>query len=231
MNVLKQNKLQEGKSTMSENTTRNENSRAWVSGRLETNLEYSYQVALEHFYKARVEVVRQSGTIDYVPIHVSEQLLDGISHTTLQGKYVEVGGSFRSINQMGADGKRHMQLYLLATTFIVHFDESDIEEHDANSIFLDGYICKEPVCRTTPFGRTITDFMLKVNLSYKKSSYIPCIAWSRAALYASKFQVGDRVQLYGRIQSREYQKIISDSTYENRIAYEVSVQSLAKVSE
>lgn len=214
---------------MSENTIRNQNSRARVSGRLETNLEYSHQIMLEHFYKSRVEVVRASGTADYIPIVVSELLLYDISPNTLQGKYVEVTGTFRGTNRIGTDGKLHLQMYLLADTITVYSDESEAENPDANSVFLDGYICKEPFIRVTPFGRTITDFILAVNRPHGKSSYIPCIAWGKTALYVSNRQVGDRVQLYGRIQNREYQKPISDSTYETRIAYEVSVQSLVKV--
>ena len=95
-----------------------------------------------------------------------------------------------------------------------------------NQIFLDGYICKIPIYRKTPLGREIADILLAVNRPYGKSDYIPCIAWGRNARYAAGFEVGARVRIWGRVQSREYTKKLSDSECEKRIAYEVSVSKL-----
>ena len=98
-----------------------------------------------------------------------------------------------------------------------------------NQIYLDGYICKPPVYRKTPLGREIADLLLAVNRPYGKSDYIPCICWGRNARYASAFQVGGHVMIWGRIQSREYIKRLSEEESEKRVAYEVSVSKLEYV--
>ena len=95
-----------------------------------------------------------------------------------------------------------------------------------NQIFLDGYICKEPVYRKTPLGREIADLLVAVNRPYGKSDYIPCIAWGRNARYASGFAVGTRILIWGRVQSREYTKRLNETECEKRVAYEVSVSKL-----
>ena len=100
-----------------------------------------------------------------------------------------------------------------------------------NKIFLDGYICKQPIYRETPLGREIADVLLAVNRPYGKSDYIPCIAWGRNAIYASGLEVGTRLQIEGRIQSREYQKRISETESETRTAYEVSISRLEVVED
>ncbi len=110
-------------------------------------------------------------------------------------------------------------------------DEEEYEQYAGensrtNQIFLDGYICKEPVYRKTPLGREIADLLLAVNRPYGKSDYIPCICWGRNARYASTFQVGARCEVWGRIQSREYMKKLSEEEVEKRVAYEVSVSKL-----
>lgn len=102
---------------------------------------------------------------------------------------------------------------------------------DENSIFIDGYICKEPKYRETPLGREITDILLAVNRPYGKSDYIPCICWGRNARFAGNLEIGTHIQIEGRIQSREYQKKISDDEFEARTAYEVSASKIEVVEE
>ena len=97
--------------------------------------------------------------------------------------------------------------------------------------FLDGYICKTPIYRKTPLGREIADLLLAVNRPYGKSDYIPCICWGRNARFASGFEVGEHVQILGRIQSREYIKKLTETETQKRIAYEVSVSKLECVEE
>ena len=102
---------------------------------------------------------------------------------------------------------------------------------DPNEIFLDGYICKEPVYRTTPFGREIADVLLAVNRAYNKSDYIPTIAWGRNSRFCQSLEVGDNIRVWGRLQSREYQKKVSDTDVIKKIAYEVSVSKMERVQE
>ena len=71
-----------------------------------------------------------------------------------------------------------------------------------------------------------SDLLLAVNRPYGKSDYIPCICWGRNARFASGFEVGGRVQVWGRIQSREYMKKVTEEETEKRVAYEVSVSKL-----
>jgi single-stranded DNA-binding protein len=95
-----------------------------------------------------------------------------------------------------------------------------------NSIVLTGYVCKQPVYRTTPFNREIADILIAVNRSYNKSDYIPCIAWGRNARFAKNLSVGEKIAVCGRIQSREYQKRVTDDEIKVLTAYEVSISKL-----
>ena len=103
----------------------------------------------------------------------------------------------------------------------------DAPEKNPNNILLSGYICKPPVYRTTPFNREIADLLIAVNRAYNKSDYIPCIAWGRNARFVKNLCVGDKVAISGRIQSREYQKRLSETDVKTMTAYEVSVSKLA----
>lgn len=75
------------------------------------------------------------------------------------GDMIEVTGQFRSYNSY-ENGDNRLVLTVFAKD-ICHFDEE--ESKNPNTLFLNGFICKEPVYRTTPFGREITDILLAVN--------------------------------------------------------------------
>ncbi len=105
-------------------------------------------------------------------------------------------------------------------------DQKFTDYTKTNSITLNGYLCKPPVYRKTPLGREIADLLLAVNRPYGKSDYIPCIVWGRNARYAMGLSVGYRMEIYGRIQSRNYEKKISETQVEYRRAYEVSISKL-----
>ena len=209
--------------------------KVFVSGRIEAEFDFSHEVLWEKFYRTRVRVERLSGTEDLVPIVVSDLLIGRERmKTSLEGKWVEVAGQFRSYNKLGEDGRRHLDLFLFVTAINIYDDEDELEEvTNANLIYLDGYLCKTPVFRKTRLGRQITDLLIAVNRPYGKSDYIPCIAWGRVAQWASEFEVGNRVKLYGRVQSREYFKRFSKDTEagEYRYAYEISVMRMQKVED
>lgn len=209
--------------------------KVFVSGRIEAEFEYSHEVLWGKFYRTRVRVERLSGTEDLVPIMVSDLMIGKeMLKKSLEGKWVEVAGQFRSYNKLGEDGRRHLELFLFVTAINIYEDEDELEEiTNANLIYLDGYLCKPPVFRKTPLGRQITDLMIAVNRSYGKSDYIPCIAWGRIAQWVSEFEVGNRVKLYGRVQSREYFKRYSNDSEagEYRNAYEISVMRMQKVED
>ena len=152
---------------------------------------------------------------------ISERLVDVNRDYT--GQMIQATGQFRSYNQHEEHKNR-----LVLSVFVreVSFVEEEVDGAKTNTILLDGYICKRPIYRKTPLGREIADLLLAVNRPYGKSDYIPCICWGRNARFASSFEVGEHVQILGRIQSREYVKKLTETETEKRIAYEVSVSKL-----
>lgn len=168
-----------------------------------------------------LRVQRLSESYDEIPVMVSERLVD--VNEDFRGKNVCVNGQFRSYNRH-EEHKNRLVLSVFAReiTFLEELEESA----KTNQIYLDGYICKEPVYRKTPLGREIADVLLAVNRPYGKSDYIPCICWGRNARFASNFTVGEKCVIWGRIQSREYMKKIEEEKVEKRVAFEVSVSKM-----
>lgn len=198
-----------------------ENNQVAIMGKIASQFTFSHQVFGEGFYLTDVVVKRLSESEDRIPVMVSERLVDVTQD--YEGEYIQVFGQFRSYNRH-EEKKNRLVLSVFARE-ISFVDEVD-ESMKSNQIFLDGYICKPPVYRKTPLGREIADLLIAVNRPYGKSDYIPCICWGRNARYASSFQVGGHVLIWGRIQSREYMKKISENETEKRTAYEVSVSKL-----
>ena len=173
-----------------------------------------------------VQVQRLSECYDIIPVMVSERLLD--VSASYVGMLICVNGQFRSYNR---HEERKNRLVLSVFARELEFLDQMEENSKTNQIYLDGFICKEPVYRKTPLGREIADVLLAVNRPYGKSDYIPCIAWGRNARYASTIEVGGHLQIWGRVQSREYTKKINDEEVEKRIAYEVSVSKIDVIEE
>ncbi|MBV1819033.1 single-stranded DNA-binding protein [Anaerosalibacter bizertensis] len=195
-----------------------------IVGKVVSEKEFSHEMYGEGFYNFELGVPRLSDYIDILPVTISERLLVNID--LVNGKYVLIEGQLRSYNRYVNNSNR-----LVLTVFARDIYEPKDEEIDEllkkpNEIFIDGYICKPPVYRTTPFGREITDLLIAVNRPYNKSDYIPCISWGRNARFCEKLLVGDHVRLWGRIQSRDYQKRLSNGEIITRTAYEVSISKL-----
>ncbi len=188
-----------------------------IAGRLK-GLALSHKIYGEAFYTFFLECERLSDKADILPVTVSERLL--LRHPLCDGESVTVRGQLRSYNKL-VDGKVRLYLTIFAR---------DIGECTAsiNEIELKGFVCKPPVFRVTPFGREITDVLVAVNRAYNKSDYIPCIVWGRNARFASAFEVGDMVSVFGRVQSRQYEKVTESGEKTMRTAYEVSVSRLSK---
>ena len=198
-----------------------ENNQVSIVGEIISDFQYSHEVYGEGFYMVEVAVSRLSNFSDYIPLMISERLID--TSQSYIGQKVYVTGQFRSYN-------RHEELKnrLVLSVFVweIEFIEEETEEMKSNQILLDGYICKDPIYRKTPLGREIADLLVAVNRSYGKSDYIPCICWGRNARFAARFEVGVHVQIWGRIQSREYVKRLNEDEVEKRTAYEVSVSKI-----
>ncbi len=198
-----------------------ENNQVSIMGKIASDFTFSHQVFGEGFYTLELVVKRLSDSEDRIPLMVSERLID-VSQN-YEGEYIQVQGQFRSYNRHEEKKNRLvLSVFVRELSFVDEVDDSMV----TNQIFLDGYICKPPVYRKTPLGREIADLLLAVNRPYGKSDYIPCICWGRNARYASAFDVGGHVLIWGRIQSRDYMKKISETESEKRTAYEISVSKL-----
>ena len=198
-----------------------ENNQVSMMGEIVSGFRFSHEVFGEGFYMVEIAVNRLSNYADYIPLMISERLIN--TEEDYIGQYIHVVGQFRSYNRH--EEKKNRLVLSVFVRELEFLDEID-ENEKTNQIFLDGYICKEPIYRKTPLGREIADVLLAVNRSYGKSDYIPCICWGRNARFASGFEVGSHIQILGRIQSREYVKRISEEETERRIAYEVSVSKV-----
>lgn len=203
-----------------------ENNQVTVMGEIVSDFAYSHEIFGEGFYMVDVRVQRLSESFDIIPVMVSERLID-VSGSYI-GMLICVNGQFRSYN---CHEERKNRLVLSVFAREVEFMDEVEESSKTNQIYLDGYICKEPIYRKTPLGREIADLLLAVNRPYGKSDYIPCICWGRNARYANNFKVGERCAIWGRIQSREYMKKLDEEHVERRVAFEVSVSKLELITD
>lgn len=203
------------------NASYENNNHVLLKGRIKELPTYSHTVMGEGFFEMFVEVSRLSEEVDVLPVTISERLITDFS----VGDEIGIVGQFRSYNKLE---ENHSKLML--TIFVKELvDPSEISE--INQIYLIGYICKEPIYRTTPFGREICDVLLAVNRAYNKSDYLPCIAWGRNARFVRDLGVGEKLEVQGRIQSRTYQKRISEDVVETKVAYEISISSVVLVDD
>lgn len=201
-----------------------ETNKIMVAGQIKSPLKFSHKTYGEAFYTFELGVERRSGYIDEINVMISERL---IYETPLQaGDFVEITGQIRTYNET-VDGRNKLNVVVFVREILTN---EDVEYYE-NYVFLEGFLCKAPIKRTSPLGRDICDLMIAVNRMYNKSDYIPCIAWGRNANYAETLAVGTKIYIEGRIQSREYKKKFDDGTSEVRKAFEVSVLKLEEETE
>lgn len=199
-----------------------QNNRVYLCGEIASEPIFSHEIMGEHFYDASVKVKRLSGQDDIIPITISDRLMSGEDFEI--GNLIGIIGQFRSYNKV-VEGRSRLVLRVFVRELC------ELDEDCPNVIELEGYVCKQPVYRTTPFKREIADILVAVNRAYNKSDYIPTIAWGRNARYASGLEVGQKIALVGRIQSRVYQKQLDDGSIEDRMAYEVSISRICRVDD
>jgi len=199
------------------------NNKIYLEGKVLSGLEFSHEMYGEGFYTFNLEVQRLSDAKDVLLITVSERLIAGMEISVNQELIVE--GQLRSYNKFIEGANR-----LILTVFARDITPCEEKSKNPNQIYLDGFICKQPIYRTTPFGREIADMLLAVNRSYNKSDYIPTIAWGRNSRFCKQLEVGDNIRVWGRLQSREYQKRISESELVRKVAYEVSISKMERVN-
>lgn len=193
-----------------------------VSGMVMSDFQDYGAIYGKNHYVSDIEVRRLSGKPDRIPVIVPVKLVKETEN--YKGQYVCASGQYRSKNCIDGQ-RRRLKLYIYVRDLSVKADGG--RQIDNNYIFLDGYLCKKPICRMTPYGRTITDLMVAVNSPYGRSDYIPCICWESTAHLAASLTVGSHVGIAGRVQSREYVKQLNGGGAEMRTAYEVSVSKLS----
>ncbi|MBQ2888902.1 MAG: single-stranded DNA-binding protein [Clostridia bacterium] len=201
-----------------------ENNVITLVGTVETEAEYSHSVLEEEFFSFMLRVPRLSENDDLLPVTVSARQLD--TSLIKKGNKIKVKGQLRSYNKYTQTKTR-----LILTVFAKGIASALPEDEDnPNEIFINGFICKTPVYRRTPFGREITDLIIAVNRAFNRSDYIPAIAWGKNAVYSENLEVGSNVMLWGRLQSRNYNKRISEEETEVRTAYELSITKIEKLA-
>ena len=200
---------------MDENISRNF---AQLCGVIAAAPTFSHSGRGESFYTFPLEVARLSGATDKINIIVRDELMESV--TLNEAEKICVTGELRSFNNKSGEGAK-----LVITVFAKEISLCD--DDDMNDVHLIGTLCKKPNLRMTPMGRDICDLMLAVNRRYGRSDYLPCITWGLKAREASEWDTGTVVTLDGRIQSRNYIKIIGGDPVE-KTAYEVSVTDISE---
>ncbi len=212
------------------NTNYLENNHLILVGKVTSDKKFSHEIYGESFYIFNLEVPRLSGNSDIIPITISERLI--LEKELEIGDKVAIEGQFRSYNSYENEKNRLiLTVFAKDIKYLSEDDEANSNEKVTNEVTLIGFICKKPIYRQTPFGREISDILLAVNRAYNKSDYIPAIAWGRNARFCQNIEVGTKVKITGRVQSRNYEKKLADGRTETRTAYEVSISSLEIVNE
>lgn len=202
-----------------------ENNSVTITGEIVSDFEYSHEIFGESFYTMYIKINRiTEGKYDTIPVTISERIIN--VNENLTGKFVTIIGQYRSYNlrQKGENMKLILSVFARNIEFLE--DSSQVDAKLNNIVHMIGYVCKKPIYRETPLGKRITDLLIAVNRPYGKSDYIPCITWKENALYADTFEIGQKVEITGRIQSRKYMKRISESECVEKIAYEVSARKI-----
>ena len=189
-----------------------------LSGRIASDIEYSHESHGRNFYSFKLETKRLSGTCDTINALIGESVLN--QHPIIPGDFIATNSELRSFNKKTDSGNK-----LIVSAFIKELTPAENNTYE-NELYLTGTICKPPIYRKTPLGREICDIMLAINRRYGRSDYLPLITWGRNARIADEFTTGDVITIRGRVQSRDYTKII-DGEEITKTTYEVSVSSIA----
>ncbi|MDR0671416.1 MAG: single-stranded DNA-binding protein [Oscillospiraceae bacterium] len=190
---------------------------AYLRGSVDSPPVFSHESYGRSYFLLTLGIQRLSGARDIIRVLANRETLHACH--CAPGRFLTAEGSLRSFNNRTGVGSK------LVITVLAHTLSPGPEAYE-NKIFLSGALCKPPIYRQTPLGREICDIILAVGRSYGRSDYLPCIAWGAGARQCARRQVGDRLAIEGRIQSRTYIKVFEDNTQTRRVAYEVSVNNL-----
>lgn len=188
------------------------NNKILLRGCLQELPKFSHENHGRRFYRFYLEVMRLSGTVDTLPVIAELGVLQSLDLSA--GTKLRIEGQIRSHNVSDETG-RHLLIFVYAMNMAAE------EGADINEVELCGNICKTPAYRRTPLGREICDIMLAVPRAFRRADYLPCILWGRTANELSSCQIRDRINIFGRLQSRIYTKHTENGAHQ-RTAYEVS---------
>jgi primosomal replication protein N len=201
------------------NQTNEGQNRVYLYGMVVSETTARHEFYGEDFCDLQLSVKRLSSIVDIIPVTIEKSIVE--KEKIVLGSHIAIVGEFRSYNKIENNRSRLMlSVFANAVT-------TEVNEDNPNIIELSGYICKMPIYRTTPFNREIADILVAVNREYNKTDYLPTIAWGRNARFAKTMNVGDHINISGRIQSREYQKRLDSGMTETRVAYEISINRMS----
>lgn len=193
------------------------NNKLWISGIIEKEFEYSFTLEEVKYYRTYVKINRKNDKVDCVPIVISEYFKDINWKEQVRERKIQIAGQIRTRNIKGQDGKSHLDLYAFVTSaWLVDEEEQFVPE---NIVYIHGTICKEPKFKITPLEKKITELIIAVNRSGNNSDYIPSIAWFKDAYESRDCNIGEKLEIYGRFQSRTYHN-------NERVAYELSATNV-----
>jgi hypothetical protein len=180
---------------------------------------YSHEVLGEKFYEFYIASKRMSDVHDVLPCRISQLYVEKIK----ENGEIAIVGEVRTRNVQG-DTKNKLEIYIFVTNVAenkgIHYNEMSV----------DGYICRKSDIRKTPVSdRYILDFLLASNRKVGKSDYIPCICWGRIAERLDNYSIGTNISALGRLQSREYNKLLDNGEVETRVAYEFSINTAKEI--
>lgn len=215
------------------NCKRNTKNTVHIVGIVLDGMELNHKAYGKRFYRSFIKVERLSGNFDIVPLLFSEDEVQNMKNWV--GQYVEVKGEFRSAKHTKPDGTYQWQVSVFAQTlkYLGEIDQTINKEKrikEGNTIHLEGSIVRPPHYRKVRNSdKEVCDVLLRVEKSYGKSDYIPCITWGHTARRVVSLPVGTKLCIDGRVQSRNYQKFIAEGQIETRTTYEVSVMRVQVV--
>lgn len=200
-----------------------ETNKLFLAGEVVSAPEFYHEAYDEKFFSFNLRVPRLSETDDLIPVLVSEKIMDDI----VIGNILSIDGQLRTYSRYDTNKRRLLMFAFVRETTVITPEELQALD-STNVVTLTGKVCKVPGLRRTPRGREVCDMHISVSRAFKKSDFIPVIAWGRNAKYCSKLAVDTFVEMTGRLQAREYTKKGSSDT---KTAYELSISHVKAVQE
>ena len=191
-----------------------------IIGTISENFEFDHEAYGKKYFHSYICAERNSKYVDRILMVVPEDLID--ENEDYVGKRVFAIGHYLSHGYYDENRKYHVKYYFAANQFDI-----SSKTNDWNEIILKGYVCKKIVKERISAGLTI--LKLAINREHG-CDYLHCLFWGDNSRMAASLEIGDMVEVFGRIQSRDYIKK-TDNGQEIRTAYEISVAEILEVEE